>query len=222
VTAPIELATGFLADVIVAFAARYPLVNLDFSLTNSRTNLVDEGFDVAVRATPRLADSSLVARKLGDIEQRMYASPRYLESHGTPALVEDLAQHQCIVFRATDLARSWPLLVGAREASVQVHGRIGGDDFSFVRAMVLAGGGIGLLPHINAAADEASGRLVRVLPGFHARGASLYIVYPTAHNVPPRVTAFRDFIVEAFRAWVAPPGRDSRRGQPDDVSVRGE
>jgi DNA-binding transcriptional LysR family regulator len=84
-----------------------------------------------------------------------------------------------------------------------VRGRIGGDDFTFIRAIVLAGGGIGAMPHLNCAADERTGRLVRVLPAHHLRGATLYIVYPSAKNIPSRVTAFRDFIVEAFRAWSA-------------------
>jgi DNA-binding transcriptional LysR family regulator len=66
---------------------------------------------------------------------------------------------------------------------------------------VLAGAGIGLLPQINCTADEASGRLVRVLPAFYARGATLYIVYPSTKQVPARVTAFRDFVSEAFTVW---------------------
>jgi DNA-binding transcriptional LysR family regulator len=203
VTAPIDLSTGFLAEVVVAFAERHPLVQLDFALTNEHANLVEEGFDVAVRATADLGDSSLVARKLGDLELRLYASPRYLQKHGAPATWSDLADHHCIVFRAKELARTWALQSAAGDTSVPVRGRIGGDDFSFVRAMVAAGGGIGILSHINCAADEASGRLVRVLPDYHARGASLYVVYPSRKNVPARVTAFRDFLVEAFASWTS-------------------
>ncbi len=207
VTAPNDLCANFLSDVIVAFANRYPLVHLDFALANQHANLIDEGFDVAVRATVDLGDSSLVARKLGELEQHLYAAPKYLEKHGTPATCHDLTDHQCVVFRAKDLARTWVLRSASGDASVPVRGRIGGDDFIFVRAMVLGGGGIGLLPAINCAADEASGRLVRVLPDYRARGASLYIVYPSAKNVPPRVTAFRDFVVEAFSAWTASRAR---------------
>jgi DNA-binding transcriptional LysR family regulator len=200
VTAPNDLCAGFLADVIVRFAERHPLVTLDFALTNHHTNLVKDGFDVAVRATASLEDSSLVARKLGEVEQRMYASPRYLERHGAPSSVDDLHKHQCVLFRAKDLARTWKL-GGGKDETVEVRGRIGGDDFTFVRSIVLAGGGIGILPHINSAADEESGRLVRVLPRLHARGASLYLVYPSAQNLPSRVAAFRDFVVEAFESW---------------------
>lgn len=203
VTGPNDLCSSFLPDVIVGFLERYPLVNLDFTLTNQHSNLVSEGFDVALRAADRLTDSSLVARKLGDLELRLYTSPKYAKKHGTPTSLEDLHQHKCVVFRATDLVRTWSLKGATGNANLQVRGRIGGDDFSFVRAMVIAGGGIGILPHINSAADEASGRLVRVLPEYHLQGATLYILYPSTRNVPTRVTAFRDFVVESFNAWTA-------------------
>jgi DNA-binding transcriptional LysR family regulator len=203
VTAPADLATAFLPALLVEFAERYPLVTLDFALTNQHSNLVDEGFDVALRATARLDDSSLVARKLGELEQRLYASPMYLQKRGTPRTWKDLEAHACVLFRAKELARTWSLRSAAGVVDVPVRGRVGGDDFTFVRAMVLAGAGIGILPHVNAAADEAGGRLVRVLPQLHARGATLYVVYPSAKNVPPRVTAFRDFVTERFGAGLA-------------------
>jgi DNA-binding transcriptional LysR family regulator len=211
VSAPNDLCAGFLAEVIVAFLERHPLVQLDFVLTNQHTDLVSEGFDVALRATARLHDSSLVARKLGELELRLYAAPQYLLKHGAPATWEDLAKHECVLFRATDLARTWALQGAGGDASVHVRGRVGGDDFTFVRAILRAGGGIGILPHINSVSDEASGQLVRVLPGYRLRGASLYIVYPSAQNVPARVTAFRDFVIEAFRPWSAPREKGERR-----------
>jgi DNA-binding transcriptional LysR family regulator len=201
VTAPVDICATFLGEVIVAFAERYPQVLLDFTLSNQHTNLVEEGFDVAVRATVRLGDSSLIARKLGELSHGLYASPSYVSRHGAPSSLADLERHQCVVFRATELARTWALRGAAGAGDVAVRGRIGGDDLSFVRAIVVAGGGIGILPQITCAADEASGRLIRVLPGFHARGATLYVVYPSTKQVPARVTAFRDFVTEAFAAW---------------------
>jgi DNA-binding transcriptional LysR family regulator len=203
VTAPTDLCASFLPDVIVAFLERYPLVSLDFTLTNQHSNLIEGGFDVALRAAARLSDSSLVARKLGELELRLYASPKYVTKYGAPAVLDELHQHKCIVFRATDLVRTWSLEGAAGTASLAIRGRTGGDDFSFIRALIIAGGGIGILPHINSAADEASGRLVRVLPDYHLRGASLYLLYPSTRNIPTRVTAFRDFVVEAFDAWSA-------------------
>lgn len=205
VTAPTDICVTFLADVLVAFSERYPQVALDFKLSNEPANLVDSGFDVAVRAAAKLSDSSLVARKLGEIWHGLYASPAYLSRHGVPAKPEDLSEHQCVVFRAQELERTWALrgVNGAEAPPMSVRGRINGDDLGFVRAMLVSGAGIGLLPQITCAPDEASGRLVRVLPAFQARGATLYVMYPSAKQVPARVTAFRDFVSEAFAAWGA-------------------
>ena len=201
VTAPNDLGSAFLSDVIVRFAERYPQVSLDFTLSNQHTNLVDEGFDVAVRATARLGDSTLIARKLGVVVHGLYASPAYLTRHGTPKSPAELEQHQCVVFRARELLRTWALRGPTGASELTVRGRIGGDDLGFVRAMLLSGAGVGLLPLINCAADEASGRLIRVLPQFHALGATLYVLYPSTKQVPARVSAFRDFLAEAFAKW---------------------
>jgi DNA-binding transcriptional LysR family regulator len=203
VSAPSDLCSGFLSDVIVDFAEKHPRVKLEFTLTNQQSRLIHEGFDVAVRATANLGDSSVVARKLGDIQHHLYAAPKYLRKFGAPVSPEDLHKHQCIVFRAKELVRKWQLLSTLGDVSLDVEGHLGGDDFSFVRAMSLSGAGIALLPELNCVADEATGRLVRVLPDYHARGASLYVVYPTAKQVPARVRAFRDFLVQAWATRVA-------------------
>ncbi len=200
VTAPTEIGGSFLADVAVAFSERHPLVQIDLVLTNRAVNLVDEGFDVAVRVATRLADSSLVAKKLGELAHALYASPRYIERHGAPSSPRDLGDHLCIVFRAKDLAKTWRLYDDKETIEVIVHARMGGDDYGYVRAAAVAGGGVALMPRLVCAKDEAAGRLVRVLPTFEAKGAGLYVVYPSAAHVPARVTAFRDFVAAAFDA----------------------
>lgn len=201
VTAPTDIGAWFLADVAVAFAERHPLVQIDLVLTNRAVNLVDEGLDVAVRASLRLTDSTLVAKKLGDVEHALYASPRYIDKHGTPSSPSDLAGHRCIVFRGKDLAKTWRL-EGEVDGSVEVLVRavMGGDDFSYVRAAALAGGGIALLPRLTCVTDEAAGRLVRVLPSLRSKGAGLYVLYPSSAHVPARVTAFRDFVAAEYGA----------------------
>jgi DNA-binding transcriptional LysR family regulator len=203
VTAPTEIGQTFLADVAVTFGERHPLVQIDIALTNRAVSLVDEGFDVAVRAAMRLPDSSLVARKLGELEHVLYAAPRYIEAHGAPTSPADLADHPCIVFRARNLETIWTIHDDAGATiDVPVRARMGGDDFGYVRAAVLAGGGVALMPRLVCAKDEVAGRLVRVLPRFQAHGAGLYVLYPSASQVPARVTAFRDFVGAAFDATV--------------------
>jgi DNA-binding transcriptional LysR family regulator len=208
VTAPPEIGGSFLAEVAVAFAERYPLVQIDLVLTNRAASLVDEGFDLAVRTGTRLASSSLVAKKLGDLAHALYAAPRYVEKHGVPSSPADLGGHRCIVFRARDLTKTWRLHDGKETLDVPARAYMGADDFGYVRAAVLAGGGIALMPRLVCAKDEAAGRLVRVLSGFEAKGAGLYVLYPSAAHVPARVTAFRDFVAAAFDA--APSARSAR------------
>jgi DNA-binding transcriptional LysR family regulator len=200
VTAPTDIGGSFLADVVVAFSERHPLVQVDLALTNRAVSLVDEGFDVALRAASRLTDSTLVAKKLGDLEHALYTSPLYIEKHGAPSSPGELGDHRCIVFRGNDLAKTWRLERGKETIEIAVQARLGGDDFSYLRATTLAAGGIALMPRLVCAKDEAAGRLVRVLPGFHARGAGLYLLYPSAAHVPARVRAFRDFVARAFDA----------------------
>ncbi len=210
VTAPPEIGGAFLADVAVAFGEHHPLVQIDLALTNRAVSLVDEGFDIAVRAASRLDDSSLVAKKLGDLAHALYASPRYLEKHGAPSSPAELGDHRCLVFRAKGLVKTWKLHDGAQTVEVIVRARMGADDFSYLRAAVLAGGGIALMPRLVCTKDELAGRLVRVLPSFEAKGAGLYLLYPSAAHLPARVTAFRNFVAAAFDAWRS--GRE--RGSP--------
>jgi len=202
VTAPNDIGSTFLADIVVAFADRHPLVHVDLVLTNRTVNLVHEGFDMALRAG-RLVDSSLVARKLGDVASVLCASPAYLEKHGAPATVEELADHHAVMFRPASPEPTWKLQGPGGERSVAVRPRIVGDDFMFVRAALLAGGGIGLVPRLVSAQDEVEGRLVRVLPDWVLPSGALHVVYPSGQNLPARVTAFRDFVVEAYADRIA-------------------
>jgi DNA-binding transcriptional LysR family regulator len=214
VTAPTEIGCTFLADVVVSFAELHPLVQVELTLTNRVVSLVGEEVDVAVRAATRLVDSSLVAKRLGHIEHALYASPAYIDRRGAPTTPADLTHHRCVVFRGRDLAKVWRLHGNEGAIEVPVQAQMAGDDYGYVRALVLAGGGVALMPRLVCAKDEAAGRLVRVLPSFTAKGADLYVLYPSAAHVPARVTAFRDFVADAFAATPAARTRRARIGKP--------
>jgi DNA-binding transcriptional LysR family regulator len=195
VTAPNDIGSAFLSEEIVRFAERYPLLNVELVLTNRKLNLVSEGLDIAVRAG-KLESSSLVARKIGTLQVELYASPAYAERARLPASLNELARHKIVAFGARDGKISWELEGPRGDESVELSCRIACDDYGFVRATLVAGGGIGLIPRMIAASEVATGRLVRVLPEYGVSGASLYVIYPSARQVPTKVSVFRDFLAK--------------------------
>jgi len=195
VTAPNDVGAAFLSEQIVEFADRYPLLNVELVLTNRKLNLVSEGIDVAVRAG-KLESSSLVARKIGTLQVDLYASPGYAEHARLPSNLSELGRHKIVAFGARNGKISWDLAGPRGTETVELDCRIGCDDFGFVRASLVAGGGIGLIPRMIAATEVATGRLVRVLPDYGLSGAALYVIYPSARQVPSKVTLFRDFLAK--------------------------
>ncbi|MEZ4380431.1 MAG: LysR family transcriptional regulator [Nannocystaceae bacterium] len=218
VTAPQDLGHLLVADLVRRYSQRYPAVRVEVSLSARVVDLVGEGVDIALRAG-NLRDSSLIARKLGDLSGYLVAAPTYVQARGAPRRLEELEEHECVLFRGRDGAATWRLstepasaksamsaktgkagrVSRKRSRSVTVRGRIDGDDYGFVRAMILAGGGVGVLPHVHCVDDLREGRLVHVLPEYVARGGALYVVYPTAKNLAAKVAAFRDLAIAEFQ-----------------------
>ena len=196
ITAPNDMGSAFLSEEVVRFTDRYPLVHVDLVLTNRKLNLVSEGIDVAVRAG-RLESSSLVARKIGTLQVELYAAPSYAERHRLPGTLAELSKHHIVAFGAKDGKITWQLEGPRGQETAELNTRITGDDYGFVRATTVAGGGIGLIPRMIASSDVATGRLVRVLPEYGLKGAALHVIYPSARQVPTKVAAFRDFLAKS-------------------------
>jgi len=203
VTAPNDLGAAFLSEEVVRFVERYPLIHTELILTNRKVNLVSEGIDVAVRAG-RLESSSLVARKIGTLHVELYAAPSYAEHHRLPTTIAELIRHHIVGFGAEDGKIRWQLEGPRGTEPVELPCRIACDDFGFARAACVAGGGIALLPRTIAASEVANGRLVRVLSEYGSKGAGLHVIYPSARQVPAKVSAFRDFLAKSCNG----PGRD--------------
>jgi DNA-binding transcriptional LysR family regulator len=193
VTAPVDLGVWSLAGIVARFVRKHPKIHVELSLTGRVVDLVAEGFDLAVRAGP-LRDSSLIARRIGELQSVVYASPKYLARRGEPKTVEELAQHDCVLFRAANGKASWELVrFDGTIASAEVTGPVATDDLSFVRKAVLAGCGIGFLPTFICGRAELSGKLVRVLGDWSLNGAVLHLAYPSARFVPQRVVILREY-----------------------------
>jgi len=195
VTAPLDLGEALLAEAVARFSEKYREVRFDVVLTPRVVDMVTEGFDLALRAAP-LADSTLVARRIGSMDAGLFASPEYLARRGTPAKVADLAEHDIVRF-----VRFGARLVlhgpkGAEEA-VTVGGPVQSDELLFVQRVASLGGGIGLLPLFFSSCAEHTMRkgLVRVLPDWAMRGGVVHLVAPSARQEPRRVRLFREVLL---------------------------
>jgi DNA-binding transcriptional LysR family regulator len=198
VTAPVDIGVMGLADVVTEFVREYPDIHVDLSLSSKVVDLVEEGFDIGIRAG-KSHDSSLVARRLGDSGLGLYASPEYLKTRGRPQTLADLAEHDCVLFRGKHGKALWRLDGPNGEvSSIEVRGRVNVDDMLFVRQAVGVGLGIGLLPAIVIATCKRVGALdpvERILPEFSMGGAEVAVVTPSGPKRPRRVTLLRDFLV---------------------------
>lgn len=197
VTSTVDLGGAVLAEAAARYTARYPGTRLDVHLGNKVVDLVHGGFDLALRVSSRpLKDSSLVALKVGQLRMQLYAAPAYLLRKGTPRTPQELGAHEWVIYRGDQqslLGSQLSRLVGdARQ-------RIIGDDMSFIREALKAGGGIGALPSFIADAEVTAGTLVRVLPRWQGQSSTVYVVQSSRRNTPPKVTAFRELVAEILR-----------------------
>jgi DNA-binding transcriptional LysR family regulator len=202
----LDFGAGSLAEVITAFTRRHPEVHVDLTITGRRVNLVEEGFDLAVRAG-LLEDSTLVARRVAHSELRLYAAPAYLARRGTPRRLADLAQHDCVLFRGPHGLLPWRLAGPRGRETVRVSGSVTADDLDFAGRLVLAGAGIGMLANNNVGARVARGDLVHLLPAYALRGGAIYVVSPPLRHVPARVALLRDHLIAELPRALAASGQ---------------
>lgn len=217
VTAPADL-SSMLAPALLRFEAQHPKVVIEVDLSNRFVDLVTEGFDLAVRAG-RLRDSSLVVRTLGSSAGVLVASPAYLARRGAPASPGELDGHDCLAFRSQSGKATWELVGPEGEVRVEVRGRLGANDFTFLRAAALHDGGIALLPLGACYDDIVAGRLVGVMPGYHGLAGAIHLVYPSARFLPQRVVLLRDFLLRELKLpTVEEVARLCTKSQPSAVS----
>lgn len=194
VTAPADAGAGILAPLIARFVERHPGVHVECVLTARVVDLIAEGIDFAFRAS-KIADSSLVARRLLTRDGAVYAAPSYLARRGAPERVADLAAHDCVMFRADQGRSRWALTGPRGEEVVEVHGPMSADDFAFVHQAALRGVGIALLPQFIAQPSTARAELTRVLPEHVGLRGLWHLVYPSSRYLPRRAAVFRDFVL---------------------------
>jgi DNA-binding transcriptional LysR family regulator len=198
VTTSLAFATHQLAPVLGEFLARYPAIQFALVPTDRVVDMVEEGIDVALRIG-RMADTSFVARRIGDDKRVICAAADYLARHGTPQRPEDLLRHNCILSRERTHMNRWAFCIDGAIREIDVNGRMAVDEGDMQLQLALQGIGIVRLTRLTVAQAVRAGRLVSLLPEFSAEQAlPINAVYPHRRHLAPKVPAFVDFLIEKF------------------------
>ncbi|MES2531818.1 MAG: LysR family transcriptional regulator [Pseudomonadota bacterium] len=198
ISAPVTFGTEALMPALSVYLARYPEVSADVSLSDRVVDLVEEGFEAAIRIG-QLPDSDLIAKPLAPYRLMICASPDYLARHGSPGKPEELSQHECLSFSPAALA-GWRLHGADGALRIPVSGRLQVNHGQALRVAALQGLGIVLQPAILLEADVAAGRLVRLFPEYGLPTRPMSVVYLQDRYRSPKLSSFVDFLVERFGA----------------------
>jgi LysR family transcriptional regulator, transcriptional activator for dmlA len=202
VNAPLGFGRTVIAPLVSTFTARYPDVEVQLEVTDRPIDLIDMGFDLAIRFG-ELPDNRINARRIMSNRRFLCASPIYLERRGIPNALGDLANHRCIVHRQNDDAYGiWRFVQDGRTEIIKVHGALSSNDGDIVLGWALDGQGIAIRSEWDLAKYLESGRLKRVLPEFALPDADLYVYYPSKQNLPARARTFINFLVEELTTEV--------------------
>ncbi|GAB4224802.1 MAG: LysR family transcriptional regulator [Kiloniellaceae bacterium] len=198
VTLPTAFGILHLLPALPDFIARHAEVTLEIDLNDRFVNMVEEGFDLALRIGD-LEDSSLIGRRLAANRRVLAASPGYLAGRPAPQRPEDLRDHDCLIYTYRPQRHDWHLVDEAgQESVISVSGSLETNNPMMLRAAALSGLGVVLLPLWIIGPDLKEGRLQRVLPEHHWPDSSIYAVYPPGRHLSAKVRRFVDFLVERF------------------------
>jgi DNA-binding transcriptional LysR family regulator len=198
VAAPVEIGAQQLVDAMPEFLSRYPGIDLELVLDDGIVDLIAERIDVAFR-TGRLGSSSYMVKKLGSTRRVLVASSSYLARRGTPKRVQDLKDHDCIVFGRSLEDATWKLDGPSGSSELRVRGRIAIDSARAALRAAEAGLGIALLPFALVRTEIEAGSLRQLLPRYGVEGGGLYILYPSKRHPSAALRAFIDFFEPKMR-----------------------
>lgn len=200
VAAPPLFARRVIVPRLADFVRRYPDVTLELVLAERYVDVVDEGFELAVRLREPAAGAAMVARRVGFFRSVVCCAPSYLDSRRPPRLPADLVEHACIVHAATSTRDEWTFRDATGTQTVRVRGPLRTNDVDAIHAAARGGVGVALLPSFAVADDLATGALVRLLPSYTLPTVPVWAVHAGGRHRSARVRVFLDWLVKAIGA----------------------
>lgn len=196
---PLVYSLRHLAPLLLEFSRLYPEVELDMDFSDRRTNLIQEGIDLAVRITPRLEPGD-ITRRLGSARMVVLASTDYLATHGEPQHPAELIDHQCLGYTAGPSSQRWSFLVNGRLESFAIRPRLLANNGDVLLKAAVAGLGIAQQPTFIADELLQSGELREILKDYPLPELGIYAVLPGNRHIPHRLRVLMDFLVERLGA----------------------
>jgi DNA-binding transcriptional LysR family regulator len=203
VAAPIVLGRMHVVPVVAEFLRAYPGIDVRLVLSDRVTNLLEERVDVAIRVG-ELADSSLMAVRVGQIERVICGSPAYFARRGTPKKPAQLAEHDCVTFEGIASPTAWSFITRKAKVSVRVRSRLVVNTAEAAIDAAVAGVGITRVLSYQIAAAESAGTLVRVLRSFESNPVPVHLVYTGQPLLPLKLRAFLDFAAQSLKSRITP------------------
>lgn len=212
VNAPVTYGLRALAPVVPDFMRRYPEVQIELVLNDRFVDLIDEGFDLAIRIAA-LPDSSLIARRLCAARHVLFAAPAYLDRYGAPQTPADLVRHECLLYTYLSSGDEWRFIApDGKPFGVRVAGPMRANNGDALRLAAIAGLGIGYAPDVFMGDDFDAGRLVRLLPEWRTPETAVQAVYPPGRPLGAKVRVFIEYLSEILgreRPSVSPVMREA-------------
>ena len=197
-TCGVSFGVRCLAPAIAEFGARHPQLLFDLDLSDRAVDLVDEGYDLAIRIGT-IAHSGLVSRRIGWTHAVCCASPDYIARRGAPATPADLVRHECLTYTHVPVPNVWQFEArDGQSHSVRVTPRHRANNGRMLAALAVAGMGVVFEPDFIVAPDVDAGRLVRLLPDYEPSRGPIAAVYPSRRHLSAKVRGFVDFLAERF------------------------
>jgi len=193
IAAPLSLGPTHLAPVFAEMARRHPLLHVQASYGDRFVDIIEEGFDCAIRVG-YLSDSNLIARRVGAVTGKLVASPDYIGEHGAPETPDELVTHQALM-QGTE---AWQLIDGDKTISIRPQGRFKADNGTALAAAAVAGLGIAWLPDHLIKSYLDSGALVQVMPRYPVPAGGMFVVRPPGQHSTRKVRVLTELLIEHF------------------------
>ena len=201
ISCPVTLGLQHLQPILSLYMRLYPLIKLDIDFSDRHVDLIQDGYDLAIRATQQLDDSNLICKRISRFHAHVIATPTYLAKHGTPQSPEDLITHQCICYTNLKHPSRWAFEHPEKETvTVEVPQVIGCNNADMELAMVLDDHGISRLPSFYLTKALAQKQLTILFTDYVQPDVDIYAVYPSRKHLTPKVRSFIDLLVEHMPA----------------------